>query len=53
MVNIAVLRLDMHHLQNVTASSGSIRNMDAEAHAANKLDKSTSDSYSRYQNVSV
>ena len=40
--------------QNITSAPGSIRNVDPEAHAANKLDMTHhvrgSDSYRRYQN---
>ena len=45
----------MDHQQNVTAAPGSIRNVDPEEHAANKLEKThhevKSDSYRRFQKV--
>ena len=57
LVNIAVWSRDVEHWQNVTGAPESIRNVDPEAHAANKLDKTHhergSDSYRRYQKVAV
>ena len=47
----------MDHQQNVATSPGSIRNVDYDVHAINKLDKTNhervSDSYRRYQKVVV